>query len=569
MQNKSYFKSLITLLKPAFIIVAIIVAVAIYGFINHENKSINLLQNESWLHFPGAGITNDGIHFQPLGRVIVHQDGSAGQLNPPVNLNGQHLEVKGDFKITATLLEIDKQASLRLYASPPIVYDQWRYEAPSIDINVDAVNNLITARIWDGSSNTSMDIRTYKVSLTSKTIISIEHIKNQINIFENNNLLGSMPDHSIFDSGAVWFGTDGLAGSAGWTMTALNAEAIGAGSVKFVSSPSLIVDQNNPDTLRNLADANSRKIKIGAAVVLDSLLTDEQYKKLALGQFSMMTPENSMKPEFIHPQFNVYDFNDADLLVDTALKNNMVVHGHALIYDKSTPDWMANSPKEQRQEIMISHIKNVVGHFKGKVAEWDVVNEPFSYKNALYKNGGTGLVPNVWFEAIGEEYIDIAFKTARAADPSAKLYLNEYGLENDGQRWDAFLALIKRLKQRGVPINGVGFEDHVYGDGDYVNSDQLKKHMEILAKLGLLTRISEIDVTGENPKEQINQYVTALDICLQESNCTSYTTWGIADSYGSNTISDRYPLVYGTSLLWDKDIKAKPAYIALQKRLKQ
>ena len=116
-----------------------------------------------------------------------------------------------------------------------------------------------------------------------------------------------------------------------------------------------------------------------------------------------------------------------------------------------------------------------------------------------------------------------------------------------------------------MPINGVGFEAHVYGDGDYINSDQLKKHMEILASLGLSTRVSEIDVTGDDPKEQINQYETALDICLLAPNCTSYTTWGITDLYGSNTLSDRYPLVYGTSLLWDKDMKAKPALAALQK----
>lgn len=162
----------------------------------------------------------------------------------------------------------------------------------------------------------------------------------------------------------------------------------------------------------------------------------------------------------------------------------------------------------------------------------------------------------------------MAFATAHKADPFAKLYLNEYGIENDGQRWDAFLGLIKRLKERGVPIDGVGFEAHVYGDGDYINFSQLQKHMEILARLGLLVRISEIDVTGDDPVEQINQYVSVLDVCLREKNCTSYTTWGVTDLYGSTTRSDRYPLVFGTSLLWDKDMKAKPAMDALQKKLK-
>ena len=577
MNYKLYLKPLDDLLKPVLIFSAIIIMVAIYGFINDRNKSADLMQSNNWLYFPGAEPTSNGIHFQPLNRVITHQDGSVGQPNPPINLS-EHLLVKGDFKITVTLLSIDKQASFRLYSEPPIVYDKWRYESPSVDVNI--IDNFITVHIWDGSSSNSIDMRTYpagsiplrgdKIFPTYKTVISIEHIKDQINIFENKQLLGSIPDHNIFNGGGVWFGADGVAGSSGWTLAGIKAETIGEeGNVEFVSVTSLIVNQSNPNSLRNLADANPRKLKIGAAVAIGRLLTDEKYKELAMSQFSMLTPENSMKPQFIHPEPDTYVFEEADQLVDAALSNGMIVHGHTLIYDKSSPDWMVKSLKFERRQIMVSHIENVVSHFKGKVAEWDVVNEPFSEKNALYKNGGTGLEPNIWFEAMGERYIDIAFKTAHETDPSAKLYLNDYGLENDGQHWDAMLSLVKRLKQRGVPIDGIGFEAHVYGDGDYINYDQLKKHMEILNKLGLLTRISEIDVTGDDPKEQANQYVSALDVCLKEPNCTSYTTWGITDLYGSTTRSDRYPLVYGTSLLWDKDMKAKPAYTALQNRLRQ
>ncbi len=541
------------------------VGLVVYGFEHYQNQGVNVLQQESWAHFPGATTTNNGIHFQPLGRIIVHQDGSVGQPNPPVNVAGQHLLISGDFKITATLVQIDKKASLRFYASPPLVYDQWRYETPSIDYTVDVVNNLVVVRIWDGSADTSMDIRTYHVpALSNKATISLEHIQDQFNINENNHLLGSMPDHDIFKIGTIWFGADGDPQSNGWTLASLNAVALGKGSVKIISPPSLVADKTDKNSLENLATAKAHKIKIGAAVSLDPLFTDPKYAEVALSQFSMMTPENSMKPEFIHPQPDVYDFSEADQLVDVALENKIVVHGHALVYDKSSPDWMTKSPVAGRQQIMIDHINTVVSHFKGRVAEWDVVNEPFSEKHALYGPGKTGLEPNIWFQAMGEKYIDIAFRQAHKADPSAKLYLNDYGVEKDGQHWDALLALVKRLKQRGVPINGVGFEAHVYTDGDYINASQLKNHMKDLAKLGLLTRISEIDVTGDDATEQVNQYVTALDMCMRTPNCTSYTTWGVSDAYGSTTRSDRYPLVYGTSLLWDKDMKTKPAYAALQ-----
>lgn len=551
---------------------ALIVAAAIYGFIkftDYTNQNTDLLQNESWTSFPGVTVTNNGIHFQPLHRIIVHQDGSAGQLNPPVNISGQHLLVNGDFKITAVVSQIDTSASLRFYGLPPIVYDQWRYETPSIDITIDAKNNVVVARIWDGGSDTSMDIRTYTIALSIPITISLEHIKNQITIIENGHMLGSMPDHGIFDSGTIWFGADGAIGSNGWTLSSLSAQALGTGSVKSVSAPLLIAPKNNPNSLSNLANARHRKIKIGAAVNISPLFTDQQYRNLALGQFSILTPENSMKPEFIHPQENIYDFSESDQLVDAALKNNIQVHGHTLVYSKSSPDWMTKSSVADRQTIMIDHINTVVGHFKGRVAEWDVINEPFSDKHALYGFLKSGLEANIWFEAMGERYIPLAFKTAHKADPSAKLYLNDYGVEKDGQHWDALLSLVKRLKKRGVPIDGVGFEAHVYTDGDYFDAKQLRQHMEALHKLGLLVRISEIDVTQDNAKEQTNQYVTALDACLRAPNCTSYTTWGITDKYASTTRSDRYPLVYGTSLLWDKELKAKSAYSALQKELQK
>ena len=570
MQNTSYFKLVVLILKTLLLAMCLIAILSVYGFIQYSNRDTNLImKNENWQYFPGAKVTDEGINFTPLNRIIIHQDGSVGQPNPPVNMGGEYLSVKGDFKITVIMSQIDRQASFRLYAGPPIVYDQWRYEPPSINIAVKKEKNIIVVSIWDGSSSYSMDIRTYEALLKPINIITLEHIQDRINIVLNNQELGNMPDHNIFDSGNIWFGADGKFQSNGWTLTFLSAEAIGDGYTEVMPAPLLFVNQNDKNSLRNLADTNLRKIKMGAAVAVGPLVTDEQYRNLAMGQFNIITPENSMKPQFIHPEPEIYAFEQADQLVDVALKNNITIHGHALIYDKSSPEWMTKSIKSERQKIMISHIESVVSHFKGKVAEWDVVNEPFSKKNALYKNGGSGLEPNIWFEAMGEEYIDIAFKTAHQADPSAKLYLNEYGVENNGQRWDALLDLVKRLKKRGVPIDGVGFEAHVYSDGDYINKDDLRNHMEDLRKLNLLVRISEIDVTGDDPKEQINQYVSALDVCLKNTNCVSYTTWGITDLYGSTTRSDRYPLVYGTSLLWDKDMKAKPSYNALKERLKK
>ncbi|OGG58295.1 hypothetical protein A2765_06380 [Candidatus Kaiserbacteria bacterium RIFCSPHIGHO2_01_FULL_56_24] len=542
-------------------IALLIIAIALLSGTTAKPRADTLLAAEGWRQFAGATTTKAGLRIQSLGRSIIHQDGSLPQPNPPVNLAGPHLALSGDFKLTARMEDIHSTATIRLYGKPPIVYDQWRFETPSLSIDVST--STVVARIWDGSSSTSVDERTYPFISSSAVALSVEYRGHVFSVSANGQELGSIPAHHIFDSNEVWFGMD-AADKYGWVLSALSVE----GHAAVVPPPSFEVNHDDPNALRTLAAAHPRKLRMGAAISFGALVTDLEYRKIALGEFSMLTPENGMKPQFIHPQPDVYSFTETDALVDIALTSGMLVHGHTLVYAKSSPDWMTKAPEMAREKIMLEHIATVVEHFKGRVAAWDVVNEPLSNKRAPYHDRRRGLDDTVWYEAMGEQYIDKAFRAARAADPAAKLYLNDYGLERDGERWDALIALVKRLQSRGVPIDGIGFESHVYGDGDYSDSSTLRAHMRTLAALGLKVRISEIDVTGEDGKEQINQYVLALDACLRAPNCTSYTTWGVTDAYGSTTRSDRYPLVYGTSLLWDKDFKPKPAYAALQARLR-
>ncbi len=216
----------------------------------------------------------------------------------------------------------------------------------------------------------------------------------------------------------------------------------------------------------------------------------------------------------------------------------------------------------------IHHITAVAGRYKGKVAQWDVVNEPLSEDDIDYSLVQKGLRKHMWSDAMGEEYIDIAFKAAHAADPSAKLFLNDFGLEKDGDRWDAFLGLVKRLQSRGVPIHGVGFEAHVYhSPADDIDPAVLQRHIQVLAALGLESRISEIDVLGDDPAFQAKQYADVLRVCLSEPTCTSYGVWGITDLYGSTALSDRYPVMPGDSLLWDTSFTPKVALKSLQEVL--
>ncbi len=557
--------------KPIYfrIWVVILVALATTTFLQLRKPSSfnDVLHGHDWSYLSGATVTKEGVQITPLNQSIIHQDGSQAQLNPPVNVRGSHLVFSGDFEVKATMQGIDDGASLQLYGQVPIIYDEWRQERPSLRIDVSSKH--VEARIWDGNSTTPMDIRSYNVDLKNNAVLNMKRKNGKIILTINGNTLGLMPDHSIFNDGRLWFGADGNDKGDGWLLSNLQARSIGKGKLEVIDAPPLAVNHDDPNLLRNLADQLPRKIKIGAAVSVNTLFTDQRYRNIAMSEFNLVTLESSVKAQFIHPSQNKYDFTDADNIVAMAEANGQAVHGHTLVFAKSNPSWITDAPTADLPGIMANHITNVVGHFKGRIATWDVVNEPLSEKDEDYENGGLGLRTSFWQRAMGESYIDQAFIAARAADPSAKLYLNDYGIEHGGQRWDALLALVQRLKSRGVPIDGVGFEAHVYETTDKIDFETLRAHMKAIADLGLSVRISEIDVTGKDPQFQNDQYSGVLSVCISEPSCTSYTTWGVSDLYGSTTVADRYPLLLGSSLLWDTDMNPKPAYTALQDTFKK
>ncbi len=539
------------------------------AFVRLQNtgKFQDLIIGHDWSHVSGVKVSGETLEITSLNQAIIHQDGSKAQLNPPVAGRAPHLQTTGDFEIEADMHGIDDGASLQLYGQVPVIYDEWRQERPSV--RVDVSGKSIEVRVWDGNASTPIDIRSYNRDNKNATKLIIKHQKGKFIIAADSTTLGTMPDHDVFKSGEVWFGLDGSDKGDGWQLQWLRVRGLSKGTAQIIDTPQLAVSHDDPEALRNLANKQGHRIQIGAAVSVGPLYTDPGYRNIALNQFNLVTLESSLKPQFIHPAENKYDFTDADNIVAMAEANQQAIHGHTLVFAKSNPAWMTDAPKEKLPKIMQDHITNTVRHFKGHIATWDVVNEPLSEKDEDYVAPLQGLRQSFWEKAMGESYIDQAFTAARAADPAAKLFMNDYGIEHEGKRWDALVALVQRLQERGVPIDGIGFESHVYQPSDQIDMDVLRAHIRTLASLGLLVRISEIDVTGKEAQFQNEQYAGALSVCLSEPTCTSYMTWGISDLYGSTTVADRYPLLLGTSLLWNKDMQPKPAYKSLQEVLKR
>jgi len=527
---------------------------------------------------PGTSQEKGGLRIQDQDFRIVEQDGSGGQANPPLALSGSRLDVKGDFNISATMQDIKGDASFRLYGKVPVIQDEFRVESPSIEVSVN--NNQLTLRMWDGSESENPDIsaptlqKTYPRVSSNTADITIQHIGNNVLVMDNDTTVATVGDMGIFRSGTVWFGANSTNGD--YLLSNLQTQALNSGSTKVVDTAYLkVYPAPGTQYLQKLASQKRPDFLVGAAMALGPAVSDSQYRQVAFGgNFGSMTTENALKWQFVHPKKDVYDFHEADRLVDFAKRHDMSVHGHTLVFGEANPKWLEQMPratdadKQAIREVMTKHINTVLAHYKGQMASWDVINEPIADYDDFDLDAGKTLRNNIWMQALGEDYIAEAFRTAHQADPQTKLYINEYGLESKGERWDTFLALVTKLKTAGVPIDGVGFQAHIYEAGDKINTTVLKAHMQQLAKLGLESRISEMDAYDDDgTATQAKQYQNVFAACISEPSCKSWTTWGVSDRY--DMFKDEGVVNYGHDFLWDDKMRPTKALTGILTSLTQ
>ncbi|MGR6534857.1 endo-1,4-beta-xylanase [Streptomyces rochei] len=297
------------------------------------------------------------------------------------------------------------------------------------------------------------------------------------------------------------------------------------------------------DTLGSAAAAQGRYF--GTAVAAGHL-GEADYAATLDREFNSATPENEMKWDATEPSRGTFTFSAADRVVDHARAQGMDVRGHTLVWHSQLPSWVGALGAADLRAAMNDHIDQVMGRYKGQIHSWDVVNEAF-------QDGGSGARRSSPFQdKLGDGYIEEAFRTARAADPAAKLCYNDYNTDGVNAKSTAVYTMVKDFKARGVPIDCVGFQGH-FNSNSPVPAD-LRANLQRFADLGVDVQITELDIEGSGTA-QADAYARVVDACLAVDRCTGITVWGVTDKYSWRS--------GGTPLLFDGNYDAKPAYHAV------
>jgi endo-1,4-beta-xylanase len=353
------------------------------------------------------------------------------------------------------------------------------------------------------------------------------------------------------------------------------------------STPALAGQAPRPPQERTLkALAERHKLAVGTAIDV-AALADPGYRRIAATEFSTVTAENVMKWETLEPVRGQYDWTQAEQFMAFAAANHQRVRGHVLVWHNQLPAWLTEGvadgsiTRAELRGILRDHIHAVVSHFKGRVWQWDVVNEAVT--DSWDSTGGQIGYKGFWATNLGPGYIADAFRWARAADPKALLFYNDYNIDafGDGGPLDKtqfVYDMVSDLRRARVPIDGVGSQAHLSTRYGNYSAFQIADMLNRFARLGVATALTEVDVrnllpevqTGDtiNPllQAQAYDYSALMQGCLASRHCISYTVWGFDDGHSWTNTWDfgDGPGREAMATIYDAQYQPKQAYRAIQ-----
>jgi endo-1,4-beta-xylanase len=353
-------------------------------------------------------------------------------------------------------------------------------------------------------------------------------------------------------------------------------------TIYYIDKPLVVIEEGDviaPDlTLPSLKSIYENDFLIGN--IINSTNLSGKYFDLLKHHYNVVTPENNLKPDYLAPfrKGGDYQWETADSMVNQMINNGIAVHGHVLVWHEASPSWLTTGSRNQTEQNLKDYVTEVLGHFKGRVGSWDVVNEAIGdgHSNANAAGDWKKCVrthANPWYDTLGADYIELAFRAARVADPNIKLYYNDYGLNNQNKA-EIVRKMIKDINDRYKAegnirnlIDGVGMQAH-YGPG--INIDDVRSSLNKLITLGIEVAITELDIsftkydpgsgrdTDMSDADAVAQGRIYADLFKLYKEHSAYLTrvsmWGMDDNSSWQSA--------GNPCLFDWKLNAKKAFYA-------
>lgn len=525
-------------------------------------RSVDLLTGKSW-QLPNVTEQKGSLLVSPSGMAITKQSGAYGYDNPPVNLFGEHLQPGGDFGLQYRFEKQTGTARAYIYGEPPLIEDEFRAEIASLKLSL--TNDKLSVSFSDQRLGLDGSSRDYRLNPAASHDVSLQFRGGVVSVsVDGRSQSVEIPVGNSFHKN-IWLGLDAKDGT--YSLTRLQATSGQAATIKSATP-----DISMPP-ISGFAEKMSQKrpgFLFGAAIAPGPLVSDAGYREL-LGNFNAVSIENAAKWQFIHPAKDQYNFADMDSLVSAAASAGRTIHGHSLIFGEANPKWLQDLAGDPAalQEAAKDHITTIMKRYAGKVTSWDVVNEPLAdYDTAP---GQMGLRKNSWYQTLGPTYVDTMLRTAHEADPTAQLWINDFGLESDDSRFENMYQLAKGLVERGVPLTGIGFQAHIDStdtiQGDtMIDTSKLHERIRRLQDIGLKSRFSEVDISSPG---EYRVPARIIETCLSEPSCSGVTSWGLTDKYSSGaTIDSRGIVSFGEGLLWDRNLQPTQAVAEIRHLLR-
>ena len=327
-----------------------------------------------------------------------------------------------------------------------------------------------------------------------------------------------------------------------------------------------------------LRDRAARKgLLYGSSAQRKEFEADPRLEATFAAQCNILVPELDLKWDHLRPTPDSYNFAPADYLLNFSQQHQIQFRGHCLVWQRALPKWFAGYVTPQNaQQIMLDHIAKVAGHFSGKVHSWDVVNEVILPSDKR----GDGLSNSPWLQNIGPEYIEIAFRAARAADPNALLVWNEDFRNDDSPTAEAnrtfFLQHLKEKLSRGVPIQAIGIQSHLAGDQPNIACASHKHFLKQVGDLGLKILVTEMDVHDQKLPADVQArdqavaavYYNYLSGILAEKAVIAILTWGLCNKY--TWLNSRHARADGLPirpLPYDENMNPTPVWDAIARAI--